>query len=91
MKPFEYSTITERVISETGNLQEFYRLANVLSKTRHVHLMSKEDGADILEWHFKYRGNEVALQYNIYYGVTLLYNGKDQKTADKLALRLKQV
>ena len=90
MKPFEYSTITERVISETGNLQEFYRLANVLSKTRHVHLMSKEDDADIMEWHFKYRGSDLSLQYNIYNGVTLLYNGKDKKTADKLAGRLKQ-
>jgi len=91
MKPFEYSTVTEKVINESGNLQDFYRLANALSKTRHVHLMSKEDDADILEWHFKYRGKEVALQYNIYYGVTLLYNSKDTKTADKLALRLKQV
>jgi hypothetical protein len=89
MRPFEYSTISEMVISESSNLQDFYRLANVLSKTRHVHLMSKEDDAEVLEWHFKYRGNPVSLQYNIYNGVTLLYNVKDKKTADKLAVRLR--
>ncbi len=89
MKPFEYSTFTEMTISENGNLQEFYRLANVLSKTRHVHLLSKEDDAIIVEWHYKYRGNELALQYSVYNGVTLLYNGKDKKTADKIAGRLK--
>ena len=91
MKPFEYSTTTEMVINETGSLQQFYRLANVLSKTRHVHFTAKEDDADILEWHFKYRGNELALQYNIYTGVTLLFNGKDAKTANKLALRLCEI
>ena len=90
MKPFEYSTLSEMVISESSNLQEFYRLANVLSKTRHVHLMSKQDDADVLEWQFKYRGNPLYLQYNIYNGVTLLYNVKNKKTADKLAVRLKQ-
>lgn len=91
MKPFEYSTTSEMVISESGNLQEFYRLANVLSKTRHVHLMSKQDDADIMEWHFKYRGNAVSLQYNIYGGVSLLYNEKAKKTADKLVVRLKKI
>ena len=90
MKPFEYSSVTEMVISESGSLQEFYRLANVLSKTRHVHLMSKEDDAMIVEWHYKYRKNALSLQYSVYNGVTLLYSGKDKKTADKLAIRLKQ-
>lgn len=91
MKPFEYSTFSEVVISENGNLKEFYRLANVLSKTRHVHLTSKEDDAMIVEWHYKYRGGELALQYSVYNGVTLLYSGKDKKTADKIAGRLKNV
>ena len=91
MKPFEYnSTFTEMVISESGNLQDFYRLANVLSKTRHMHLMSKEDDAMTVEWHYKYRGDALALQYSVYNGVTLLYNGKHKKTADKLAGRLKK-
>ena len=92
MKPFEYSTTTtEMVINENGSLQQFYRLANVLSKTRHVHFTAKKDDADILEWYFKYRGNQLALQYNIYAGVTLLFNGKDMKTANKLAVRLREI
>ena len=91
MKPVEYTTTTEMVINESGNLQEFYRLANVLSKTRHVHLTQKEDDADVLEWHYKYRGNALSLQYNIYNGVTLFYKGKDKKTADKLAIRLRTI
>lgn len=90
MKPFEYTTQTEMVINESGNLQQFYRLANVLSKTRHVHLLSKQDDADILEWHYKYRGNDLSLQYSVYNGVSLLYNGKDKKVADKIAVRLRE-
>ena len=88
MKPFEY-TSTETIINESGNLQEFYRLANVLSQTRHVHLMSKEDDAITVEWHYKYRGDAIALQYSVYNGVTLLYSGKDKKNADKIVVRLK--
>ncbi len=91
MKPFEYTSQTEMVIKESGNLQEFYRLANVLSKTRHVHLLSKEDDAITVEWHYKYRGNALSLQYSVYNGVTLLYNGKDKKTADKIAVRLREI
>jgi hypothetical protein len=91
MKPFEYTTPTEMVINESGNLQQFYRLANALSKTRHVHLLSKEDDASVVEWHYKYRGNALSLQYSIYNGVTLLYNGKDKKTVDKIAVRLREI
>jgi hypothetical protein len=91
MKPFEYSNHTEMVINESGNLQEFYRIANALGKTRHVHLMRKEDDAEILEWHYRYRRNVLSLQYSVYNGVTLVYNGKDKKTADKLAVRLREI
>ena len=91
MKPFEYSTTTEMIINENGSLQKFYRLANALSKTRHVHFTAKEDDADIMEWHFKYRGNELALQYNVYTGVMLLFGGKNAKTANELAVRLREI
>jgi|GEM_PF-2797467 len=90
MKPFEYTTQTEMVINEGGNLQQFYHLATVLSKTRHVHLLRKQDDADILEWHYKYRGNQLSLQYSVYNGVTLLYHGKDKKHADRILGRLRQ-
>ena len=91
MKPFEYTNQAELVINESGNLQEFYRLANLLSKTRHVHLMSKEDDAIVVEWHYKYRGDALSLQYSIYNGVSLLYSEKAKKTVDKLAVRLRGV
>jgi len=89
MKPFEYTSFTEMINNESGNLKEFYRIANVLSKTRHVHLLSKEDDAITVEWHYKYRGDELSLQYSVYNGVTLLHSGKDKRNADKLAVRLK--
>ena len=91
MKSFEYTTQAEMVINESGNLQEFYRIANALGKTRHVHLLSKEDDAITVEWHYKYRCDSLSLQYSIYNGVTLLYNGKDKKTADKIAGRLREI
>jgi len=91
MKSFEYTTRAEMVINESGNLQEFYRIANALGKTRHVHLLSKEDDAITVEWHYKYRSDSLSLQYSIYNGVTLLYNGKDKKTADKIAGRLREI
>jgi hypothetical protein len=91
MKPFEYTNQTEMVIKESGNLQEFYRIANELSKTRHIHLMSKEDDAIVVEWHYKYRKDALSLQYSVYNGVTLVYKGKDKKTAGKLAIRLREL
>lgn len=90
MKTFEYTSATEMIISESGSLQEFYRLTNVLSKTRHVHFKTKEDDAEGVEWRFSYRGNLLVLQYNIYNGVSLVYNEKDLKTANKLAVRLRE-
>ncbi len=91
MKTFEYTSATEMIINESGSLQQFYRITNVLSKTRHVHFKTKEDDADGVEWRFSYRGNQLALQYNIYNGVMLIFNGKDSKTANKLAERLREV
>lgn len=76
------------VITESVSLQQFYRLTNVLSKTRHVHFTAKEDDADILQWRFSYRGNQLALKYDIYNGVTLLFNEKNVKAANKIAVRL---
>lgn len=91
MKTYQYTATTEMVITESGSLQQFYRLTNVLSKTRHVHFTAKEDDADILQWRFRYRGNQLALKYDIYNGVTLLFNEKNVKAANKIAVRLLEV
>ena len=91
MKTFEYTSATEMIINESGSLQQFYRITNVLSKTRHVHFTTKEDDAEGVEWRFSYRGNKLELQYSIYNGVKLIYNQKESKTANKLAVRLREV
>ena len=91
MKRFEYISTTEMVITESGSLQQFYKLTNVLSKTRHVHFTTKEDDAYNVEWRFSYRGNPLSLQYNIYNGVSLLFNEKFAKTANELAFKLREV
>lgn len=91
MKTFEYISTAEMIINESGSLQQFYRLTYVLSKTRHVHFKMKEEDAEGMEWRFSYRGDQLTLQYNIYNGVTLLFNEKDSKTANKLAVRLREI
>ncbi len=79
------------VISESGSLQQFYRLTDALSKTRHVQFTAKDDEAYILQWRFKYRGNQLALKYDVYNGVTLVYNEKGTKAANKIAVRLLEI
>ena len=83
-------TIETSIIDETGSLQKFYSLTHELSKSRHVRFTGKTDEADNIVWHFKYRGRELTLQYNIYNGVTLQpINSRDSRTAFELAGRLK--
>jgi len=84
------SSMETSVIDETGSLQKFYSLTHELSKSRHVRFTGKTDEADNIEWHFKYRGRELTLQYNIYNGVTLQpMNSKAANAAFELAGLLK--
>lgn len=81
---------TEKVISDTGSLAEFYNLTTQLSKTRFVRFTGKQDEADNIEWRFVYRGHKLVLQYNIYSGVLLFTeNEKNNKALDKLATKLR--
>ena len=90
MQKLYHTTATEKVISETGSLTEFYNLTNKLSKTRFVRFTGKNDEADNIEWRFTYRGHKLMLQYNIYSGVSLRTNNiKDMKAVDKLAEKLR--
>jgi len=90
MEPYEHNTNVSTVIDEHGSLQKFYLLTNKLSKTRYVRFTNKLDDADIIEWHFKYRGHQLTLQYDIYNGVTLMpQTSKDVPAATKLADKLK--
>ena len=91
MQTIYHTTTTEKVINETGSLNEFYNLTNKLSKTRFVRFKGKNDEADNIEWRFTYRGHKLMLQYNIYTGVSLhTSNIKDIKAAEKLAEKLRQ-
>lgn len=85
------TTTTEKVINETGSLNEFYHLTHQLSKTRFVRFTGKTDEADNIEWCFTYRGHKLMLQYNIYNGVLLHANNiKDSKAVHALAAKLLQ-
>lgn len=91
MENMYHTTATQKVISETGSLTEFYNLTNKLSKTRFVRFTGKNDEADNIEWRFTYRGRKLMLQYNIYTGLSLHTNNiKDIKAVNKLAERLIQ-
>ena len=91
MQTMYRTTTTEKVISETGSLTEFYNLTNKLSKTRFVRFTGKNDEADSIEWCFTWRGHKLMLQYNIYTGVSLhTNNAKDIKVVEKLVEKLLQ-
>jgi len=91
MQTIYHTTTTEKVISETGSLTEFYHLTNKLSKTRFVRFTGKNDEADNIQWCFTYRGHKLTLQYNIYNGVSLQTNNiKNIKAVEKLAEKLRQ-
>ena len=86
---YHTTTTTEKVISETGSLTEFYNLTNKLSTTRFVRFTGKNDEADNIEWRFTYRGRKLMLQYNIYTGVSLhTDNIKDVKSVEELVEKL---
>ncbi len=83
MQATYHSTVSDNtIIDENGSLNQFYSLTNQLSKTRHVRFTSKTDEADVIEWHFKYRGRPLTLQYNIYNGVSLY--SRESKDAEKV-------
>ena len=84
----EMNTTTKVVIDETGSLDLFYKLADRLFTKRSLRLSKREDEVDNIEWQFTYHGRTFSLQYNIYSGVTFIYNGKDEKKLDRIAHEL---
>lgn len=91
MSTFGNTSQPEMVIDENGSLQKFYKLTNELSRNKKVQFTSKKDEADSIEWCFKYKGNALCLQFNIYSGLSLVNQGKDLQTAEKLATELKSI
>ncbi len=84
-----YNAATANVSDTNSSLAEFYNLAGKLSSLRSVRLTAKADDADCIEWTFTYRKQKVTLQYSIYNGISLLYDGStDKKIIYKLADKL---
>ncbi|MGI8951152.1 MAG: DUF3630 family protein [Chitinophagaceae bacterium] len=91
MQPDQISKNGNIIIDENGSLAQFYSLTNILSKSRHVRYISKNDEADNIEWNFKYRGHPLTLQYNIYNGVCLYAReNKDAKAVTDLMEKLRR-
>lgn len=85
-----HSSVAGNTIYENGSLNQFYSLTDILRKTRHVRFISKNDDADNIEWHFKYRGRKLTLQYSIYNGVSLFpEDGNDVETMNRLLSKIK--
>ena len=84
------SNANTKIIDENGSLHQFYNLTHILSNTRHVRFIGKSDEADNIEWHFKYRGRDLTLQYSIYNGVSIYpQDVKDTETVARLLDKLK--
>lgn len=90
MKPEEYSTAYSTTIDDHASLQQFYLFTDHLSSNRRVRFTGKLDEAEIIEWHFKYRGYPLTLQYDIYNGISLSQPGaKDLRAMNEVAVILK--
>src|SRR4051812_39554092 len=62
---------TEAVIADDGSLNLFYQVASILSDKFGIRFLNKEDEFDSISWAFRYKGNPLALHYNIYNGISL--------------------
>ena len=61
----------EAIIDEDGGLKRFYEVANLLSEELRISFHNKLDDFDSLIWDFRYKGQPLSLQYNIYTGICL--------------------
>jgi hypothetical protein len=78
--------LLEAVIDDNCGLKKFYSIANVMAKELKVKFIGKEDDSATVEWHFKYKGHPLTLQYNIYNGVSIFPKaGKHNKYVTELA------
>src|SRR5438034_5675468 len=62
---------TEAIIDDDCGLKRFYEVANILIDDLSIRFTSKQDDFDTLTWNFLYKGHILALQYNIYTGISI--------------------
>ncbi len=78
--------LLEAIIDDNCGLKKFYSIANVMAKELKVKFIGKEDDSATVDWHFKYKGQPLTLQHNIYNGVSILTKeGKPSKVIGELA------
>lgn len=76
----------EAVIDDNCGLKKFYSIANVMAKELKVKFIGKEDDSATVDWHFKYKGQPLTLQHNIYNGVSIFTKAaKGNKVITELA------
>lgn len=82
---------TEAIIADDGNLNLFYRIAGIINEDLRIKFVTKEDEFDSINWHFKFKGHRLTLNYDIYNGISLLptkcdaADQKDNKAVEELA------
>ncbi|MBN9299078.1 MAG: hypothetical protein J0I41_18910 [Filimonas sp.] len=67
-----YTNFGGTIIEEQASLNRFYVFTTELSKNKHVRFTGKDDDVDNIDWHFKYRGKPLTLQFNMFNGISLL-------------------
>ena len=83
---------TEAILSDDGDLKEFYEVARILSDDFKVNFTNKEDDFDAIDWEFRYKGHQMTLHYSIYNGISLFPTRtheavlKDNKAVEDLAI-----
>jgi Protein of unknown function (DUF3630) len=63
---------TEAVIDDNCGISKFYAIANTLKNELEVSFITKDDGAEILDWDFQYKDNFLTLHYSTFNGVSIL-------------------
>jgi len=86
---------TEAVIDDNCGISKFYSIAGTLADDLKVKFINQVDGADTLDWDFKYKRSFLTLHYNIFNGVSILpqrINGvkKVNKVVEEVALFLER-
>lgn len=73
---------TEAIIDDNCGISKFYAIASILEDDLKVNFSQQMDDAETVNWHFKYNGELLVLQYNIFNGVSIYAHQDKKKTKD---------
>jgi hypothetical protein len=62
---------TEAIIDDNCGISKFYTIARILEDEFKINFTQQMDDAETLNWYFKYNGELLILQYNIFNGVSI--------------------